>query len=54
VSVRYEAIEVDGKWFVVDHKHPEAEAHLAKSKDEAVICARIWNFVTGHTRKKSV
>lgn len=42
---RYEAIEIDGSWYVIDHKHPD-EMHPQPSKDEAETNARIWNLLT--------
>lgn len=42
---RYEAIEIDGLWYVIDHKHPE-EVHPQPNKDEATENARVWNVLT--------
>jgi len=44
--MRYEAIEVDGRHFVIDHKHPEAEPSESQYEHEAKLNARVWNLLT--------
>ena len=43
---RYEAIEVDGKWFVIDHRYPELAPSEQSSEAEAKMNARVWNIVS--------
>lgn len=45
IGKRYEAIEVDGKWYVIDHKHPDAQLKPEESEDEAKLNARVWNLL---------
>lgn len=46
-GARYEAIEVAGKWHVLDHHHPEAEAMVYAEADAAFIAVQILNIVSG-------
>ena len=46
VTGRYEAIEINGLWYVLDHRHPENEPAQFHNEAEATTAARIWNMVT--------
>lgn len=41
---RYEAIQVDGQWFVIDHKCPAAALEKRMDESDARITARVWNL----------
>lgn len=44
--MRYEPIEIDGKWYVLDHSHPDSAGKECKDEEDAVLNSRIWNLVT--------
>lgn len=46
---RYEPIEIDGKWYVMDHRHPDKEPAIRKDAEDARISATIWNLVSAPT-----
>lgn len=42
---RYEAIEIDGRWYVFDHKHPETAPAGCRDEREARLNVRVWNLL---------
>lgn len=40
---RFEAVGVDGRWFVMDHRYP-ADPLAAQDEDDAKATARIYNI----------
>ena len=50
---RYEAIEVDGHWYVMDHRHPEYRPAKCKDHEDAHITARVFNLLTSAGIEKS-
>lgn len=46
--MRYEAIEVDGKWFVMDHRNPNGMTERI-DKADAEFSAAIWNSLVEGT-----
>jgi len=46
---RYEAIEIDGQWFVFDRKNPERAPVQCANAILAEINARIWNLISAPT-----
>lgn len=40
---RFEAIEIDGEWRVLDHKHPEFVSPACKNEDDAKTAVKVWN-----------
>lgn len=45
VKERYRPVQIDGYWFVMDLKHPEAEPYSADDEEDARLSARIWNLL---------
>ncbi len=43
---RYEPLEVDGCWYVLDHLHPDAAPAKCADENDAKLNARVWNLVT--------
>lgn len=44
MTLRYEAIELDGRWYVLDHRYPADRPAGPFSEDMAKINARVWNL----------
>lgn len=40
---RFEAIQLDATWHVLDHKHPEFISPPFQNKDEAMRAVEVWN-----------
>jgi hypothetical protein len=44
---RYEALEIDGQWFVFDRDHPAQEPYWAQDRQDAEAASRLWNILCG-------
>jgi len=45
MAARYEAVEIDGRWFIIDHRHPLDPPHEAPNEESARQTARVWNVL---------
>lgn len=45
IQNRYEAIEIDGRWYVIDHKNPADLPDEQPNQREAEINARLWSIL---------
>lgn len=50
---RFEAIEVDGRWFVLDRKYPADISNECNDEDEATLNARIWSLLASSFNLRS-
>jgi hypothetical protein len=41
----YEAIEIDGQWFVTNLRNPDGKPYPALDKHDAEINAKFWNIL---------
>lgn len=42
---RYEAVEIDGSWYILDHRHPMDVNYRCKTKEDAYVTARVFNLL---------